>query len=174
MHLEEERYGDAILSHLPLRLVKAGALPGLADKPHLEPRGALWAAVETPAGEIQVINTHLGLLARERLEQARALLGESWLMHPECRAPVVVCGDFNARPSSTVGKEFARKLNDAQIAFERHKPRSTFFGRLPVARIDHIFVDPSLEVSDIEVPANELVRVASDHLPLIAEISLEV
>ncbi|MCP3177944.1 hypothetical protein MJO47_12610 [Desulfuromonas sp. KJ2020] len=72
---EEERYGDAILTHLPQRLVKAGPLPGLADKPHLEPRGALWVAVELNGREIQVINIHLGLPPRERVEQVMALLG---------------------------------------------------------------------------------------------------
>ena len=29
LHVEEERYGDALLSALPMRLVKAGPLPGL-------------------------------------------------------------------------------------------------------------------------------------------------
>ena len=31
LHVEEERYGDAILSHLPMRLVRAGALPGMTS-----------------------------------------------------------------------------------------------------------------------------------------------
>lgn len=170
MHLEEERYGDAILSHLPLRLIKAGPLPGLADKPGIEPRGALWVAVETPAGPVQVINTHLGLLARERYLQAQALLGEDWLAHPDCHPPVLLCGDLNARPSSAVCRALGQRLNDAQTVVQTHQPRGTFFGRLPMVRIDHVFVDPSLEVTDIEIPATELVRVASDHLPLIVEV----
>ena len=29
LHIEEERYGNAILSYFPMRLVKAGLLPGL-------------------------------------------------------------------------------------------------------------------------------------------------
>jgi hypothetical protein len=85
LHLEEERYGDAILTHLPMRLVKAGALPGLPGKPQLEPRGALWVAVEHDGREIQVLNTHLGLLRRERIAQVEALLGPEWLGHPQCR-----------------------------------------------------------------------------------------
>ena len=69
LHIEEERYGDAILTHLPQRLVKAGPLPGLASRPLLEPRGALWVAIELHGREIQVINTHLGLHPRERMAQ---------------------------------------------------------------------------------------------------------
>ncbi|MDH3439007.1 MAG: endonuclease/exonuclease/phosphatase family protein, partial [Betaproteobacteria bacterium] len=102
MHLEEERYGDAILTHLPMRLVNAGALPTLPGKRYLEPRGALWVAVDVYGREFQVINTHLGLLPRERTVQIEALLGTEWLAHPDCRGPVILCGDLNARPASPV------------------------------------------------------------------------
>ncbi len=172
MHIEEERYGDAILTHLPMRLVKAGTLPGLPDKPGIEPRGVLWVEIERDGTPIQVLNTHLGLLPRERRAQAEALLGPDWLGHPACSGPVVLCGDFNALPSSSVCRQLRTRLNDAQIELESHRPRSTFFGRFPTARIDHVFVDSGLTVADIEVPDSELVRVASDHLPLIVELRL--
>jgi endonuclease/exonuclease/phosphatase family metal-dependent hydrolase len=172
MHIEEERYGNAILSHLPMRLIKAAALPGLPAKPGLESRGALWVAIDVNGTEIQVMNTHLGLLPRERKVQVEALLGPDWLEHPDCRAPVVLCGDFNARPSSPPCRRLRTRLNDAQIELDRHRPRSTFFSRFPTARIDHLFVGPGVAVADIEVPETELVRVASDHLPLIVELRL--
>ena len=59
--VEEERYGSAILTALPERLIKAGPLPGYPRLPGLEPRGALWVAVDVDGVELQVINTHLGL-----------------------------------------------------------------------------------------------------------------
>src|SRR3974377_1100534 len=83
---EEELYGDAILTALPMRLVKAGLLPGSVG---FEPRGALWAAVEANGTEIQIINTHLGLPAYERMAQAKTLLGEIWLGHTGCAATVI-------------------------------------------------------------------------------------
>lgn len=170
LHLEEERYGDAILTHLPMRLVKAGALPGLPDKPRLEPRGALWVAVEFGGREIQVLNTHLGLLRRERLAQVDALLGPEWLGHRRCRAPVVFCGDLNALPSSPVCGRLKGRLIDVQDLAARHRPRATFSSRMPNLRIDHVFVSAGLNVTGIEVPDSELARVASDHLPLVAEL----
>lgn len=172
MHLDEERYGDAILTHLPRFLVKAAPLPGLADRPQLEPRGALWVTVDLHGREIQIINTHLGLIARERTAQAEALLGAEWLGNERCRAPVILCGDFNALPSSPVCRQLATRLNDVQIEARQHRPRSTFSGRFPTVRIDHIFVSPDIEVTGIEVPDSELARVASDHLPLVAELRI--
>ncbi len=172
IHLEEERYGDAILTHLPHRLVKAGQLPGLTDKPRLEPRGAIWLAIELDGRELQVINTHLGLDQRERAAQVEALLGSEWLGNEQCQDPVVVCGDFNALPSSPVCRRLGSQLQDVQTQSQRHIPQSTFPTRFPTLRIDHIFVSPGLEVAAIEVPHSELARTASDHLPLVVEIRI--
>ena len=122
--------------------------------------------------EVQVINTHFGLLPGERVVQAESLLGGDWLANEQCRAPVILCGDFNASPSSPVCRLLRARLNDAQTEAEQHRPRKTFSGRVPVARIDHIFIDLGLEVTGIEVPRSELAQVASDHLPLIADVCI--
>lgn len=172
MHLEEERYGDAILTHLPQRLVKAAPLPGLADKPQLEPRGALWVAVDLHGREVQIINTHLGLYPRERAAQVEALLGSDWLANEACREPVILCGDLNALPSSPVCSRLGGQLQDAQTEAQHHRPQGTFSSRFPSMRIDHILISPGLAVTGIEIPHSELARVASDHLPLVAEIRI--
>ena len=171
LQLEEEHYGDAILTHLPMRLRKSALLPGLADKPQLEPRGALWVAIEAGDTEIQLINTHLGLNKRERRAQVSSLLGSDWLGHPECRSPVILCGDFNATPRSGEWRKLHRQLPDAQVALAGHRPKNTFFSRMPSARIDHVFVDDALELVGIETPGTALVRLASDHLPLIVDLN---
>lgn len=172
LHLEEERYGDAILTRLPQRLVKAGQLPGLADRPTLEPRGALWVAIELNGREVQVINTHLGLYPRERLAQVETLLGRDWLADERCRDPVVLCGDLNAQPSSAVYRRLGARLRDVQNAASGHRPKGTFSSRVPALRIDHIFIGHGLEVTGIEIPSSQLARVASDHLPLVAEVRI--
>lgn len=173
LHIEEERYGNAILTHLPMRLIKAGPLPGLPGRPSLEPRGALWVEIDVYGTRVQVLTTHLGLLSQERRAQIEALLSPEWLGHPDCRGPAILCGDLNALPSSQVCRLMRNRLKDAQAEQNRHGPRGTFFGRFPAARIDHIFVDVGFEVTAIEVPANELARVASDHLPLIVDLKLD-
>ena len=45
-NIAEEQYGDAILSTVPLTLRRAAALPTSPSVRGLEPRGALWVAVE--------------------------------------------------------------------------------------------------------------------------------
>ncbi len=170
LQIEEEQYGDAILTHLPMRLLKSALLPGLAGKPRLEPRGALWVAIDAYGTEIQMINTHLGLYKKERAAQVQSLLGSDWLEHPNMQSPIILCGDFNATPYSREWRKLHERLPDAQVTLVNHRPKNTFFSRIPGARIDHVFVDNSLELVGIETPNTELVRLASDHLPLIVDV----
>ncbi|WP_290612569.1 endonuclease/exonuclease/phosphatase family protein [Arsukibacterium sp. UBA3155] len=172
MHLEEEKYGDAILTHLPMTLVKAGPLPGLADKPKLEPRGAIWATVELHGQQINIINTHLGLQPRERLAQIDALLSEEWLGHPDCNGPVIFCGDLNAQPGSEVCRRLNQKMTDAQTLLEGYRPRGTFPSRFAAIRIDHIYVSESVEVTAVEIPGSVQAKIASDHLPLLIALAI--
>jgi endonuclease/exonuclease/phosphatase family metal-dependent hydrolase len=53
-----------------------------------------------------------------------------------------------------------------------HRPRGTWFGRYPIHRIDHVFIDGALLVRSVEVPRTMLTRIASDHLPLIVDLTL--
>lgn len=176
MHVEDERYGDAIMSRHPVRLVKKGILPGPPEHSRhhgrAEPRGALWMEVDFHGARVQVFNTHLGLAKAERLRQIDALLGEQWMGSPQCARPRILVGDFNALPSSTEIKRLVQTLDDAQVQLPGHKPKGTFFSRLPKARIDYVFVEKTLEVSDIHVPRSELTRLASDHLPLIVDLKI--
>lgn len=169
LHVEEERYGDAILTALPSRLVRAGALPGLHRRPGLEPRGALWIEIATAAGPVQVLTTHLGLLGGERIAQAEALLGPDWLGAPACRGPTVLLGDFNATRWSRAYRRLTGRLDDAgRLAGNRGE--ATFPSRCPILRIDHVFVGGGLGVGRVRVLRGRGPRRASDHLPLLAEI----
>ncbi len=172
MQMAEEKYGNAILSHHPIRLIRAAELPRPPKAPGLEPRGALWVSIEIKGVPYQLINTHLGLSRYERLLQCNALLGENWLGHSDCQGPIILCGDFNASPKSRVCRKLTVPLQDAQDSLPNHRPKPTWFGRLPINRIDHIFVDPSIEVHAVDVPRTVLTRNASDHLPLIVDIRL--
>ena len=172
LEVQEEEYGNVILTTLPMRLIKAGALPGLPDDPGREPRGALWVTIEFEGNDVQVLNTHLGLSNRERLAQAACLVGKDWLDHPRQGSPLILCGDFNAIPASRVIRTIRTRIGDAQRLLTGHRPRATFPSRWPVLRIDHIFVDRGLQVIAVVVPRSASTRTASDHLPLVADLRL--
>lgn len=175
MKVEEELYGDALLTRYPERLVQRAPLPGYGRLGGLlEPRGALWLAVDVDGVEVQIINTHLGLVPREQQAQAESLAGAAWLEHPLCKGPTILLGDFNATSGSVVHKILTRRLCDARDRVQR-RPReatTTFPSAMPVLRIDHIFVSDEVTVDRITAPFGPLTRAASDHLPLIADFSV--
>ncbi len=172
--VEKEQYGDAVLTTLPERLIKVGPLPTL-PRTRLERRGALWVAVETDGVELQIINTHLGLVPMEQRAQVECLLSGDWLSHPERRGPTVMLGDFNATSRYAAYRALVGRLRDIQRGpdgkrIRRRKSVRTFPSRAPLLRIDHMFISPEVEVLNVHAPDGPLVRVASDHLPLVADI----
>lgn len=172
LHVLGERYGDAILTLHPSTVVRAGALPGLAGHPRLEPRGALWAEVTVAGRRLQVINTHLGLMASERAAQVSALLGADWLEAAGARGPTVLMGDFNATPWSRAYRQLARRFTDARTIAQTREGHASFPSRYPLLRLDHVFVGPGIAVNRVCMVRAGLARIASDHLPLLAEITL--
>jgi endonuclease/exonuclease/phosphatase family metal-dependent hydrolase len=169
-----EPYGIAILTALPARVVKAGPLPALTLARHVEPRGAIWLALDLGGGvELNVVNTHMSLVGRERARQAAALLGPDWLGRLDPAAPALLMGDLNSVPRSTAYRAFSRRLDDAQRLWGLGRPRATFPARLPALRLDHVFVNSAaLRVRGVEVPRDVLTRAASDHLPLVVDLEL--
>jgi len=172
MRVEAELYGDAILTHLPERLMRSGPLPSVRGVPRLEPRGALWAAIDLGDATLNVINTHLGLVPREQRLQAAALVGEQWLGHPECTGPTLLTGDFNATSVTRPYQTLARRLADCQRSLGLRPSVKTFPSSFPAIRIDHCFTSPEVVVTAVKAPFSPLARMASDHLPLIVDFEI--
>jgi endonuclease/exonuclease/phosphatase family metal-dependent hydrolase len=166
------QYGNALLSRWPFHVVRAGLLPIWQDGRWREQRGIAWYNVAIGGLMINVFNTHLGLSRRERVLQAEAILGGDWVGHPDCQGPIVLGGDFNAIPRSRAYRRIAKQLIDVQRSVPRHRPKRTLYGRWPFARIDHLFVSRDLQPLGVKVPRSDLARVASDHLPLVAQMGL--
>lgn len=185
-----ERYGDAVLSSLPMTPVRAARLATHEASQRAEPRGALAVRLTLPAGSVLLVNTHLGLGRYERVAQCRALLGEAWLGGRLGAGPTIVCGDFNALPGSPPYRLLRRSFRDVQTwprgvggpeASAPSSPRQvavkpaaakTFPARYPFLRLDHVFVSAHFVVEDVEVLDSPLIRVASDHRPLVATLRL--
>lgn len=172
MQVEEELYGDAILTLLPERRIKTGALPTIGGIPGLEPRGALWIEVIIGDRAVHVLNTHLGLVPREQRLQAEALAGPDWLSHPQLKGPTILVGDFNFTSVTRPYRQLTRKLRDAQRFAGLDRSIKTFPSAFPTLRIDHCFVSPDIRITGIQAPFHPLARMASDHLPLAIDFEL--
>jgi endonuclease/exonuclease/phosphatase family metal-dependent hydrolase len=161
--------------------VDRGPLPVLEGFPGLEERGVLWVEVDVEGATLQVLNTHLSILERERRLQVEALLQPRWLGQERNGIPRILCGDLNTGPESWTCRRLGTVLRnvDEDVPLPagggdgRIEPkRRTWSGRLPLRRIDHVFVGGDLRAERVEVPRTRLTRVASDHLPLVVDLSL--
>jgi endonuclease/exonuclease/phosphatase family metal-dependent hydrolase len=107
-----------------------------------------------------------------QLNQARVLVGTEWLDNPECRSPVILCGDFNTQFGSTVFKLLEERLRYVEALKVNGQNEKTWPSSHPVLSFDHMFISGGLAVDEVKVPADGVVRTASDHLPLFVQISL--
>ncbi len=163
---EEERYGNAIVSSLPIRLVRTGALPARGRS---EPRSVLWVEAEWEGRTIQILNTHLGLRTAERREQADHLTGREWMRDPRFPSLCICCADLNAPPGSAEHRTLTAALQDATQIIEQPADRRTWLG---VRQVDYVFVSPAIRVLQADMPRTYLTRVASDHYPLVVDLAL--
>ena len=163
----QDEYGDALLSRWPLTQVAADVLPRYQGR---EVRGYLWAELDADPLRIQLLNTHLGLSAAERRLQINALMGEAAVGQALTRGPTILMGDFNATGLGYVWKTVTQQLGDVQQLAASWRPRNTWFSTHPTLRLDHIFVSPETRVEAVHRPTGTDFQMASDHLPLVADL----
>lgn len=126
-----------------------------------EPRGALAATIDVGGARLHVLATHLGLRIHERRFQVRQILD---YLDSVRDTFVVVLGDFN---DWLPGRSSAHVL-DHRLG---RPPRpATFPVAWPVVALDRIWVQPRRVLRTISVHATPAARLASDHLPVVADI----
>jgi len=155
----DQCYGNVLLTRHAIREVQR------VDLSHRrrEPRGALAATIDYGGGEIHVLSTHLGLRLAERRDQVRKLMAHI----DERRPPVLaVIGDFN---DWLPGRSIAHVLDER---LGRSARLRTFPSFCPLLALDRIWVSPSPIVKRVFVHTSRLARVASDHLPVVADLAL--
>ncbi|MDU8945393.1 endonuclease/exonuclease/phosphatase family protein [Ovoidimarina sediminis] len=139
--------------------------PGLAigdvahiDLPGLEPRGAVRIDVD---GGLTVVGTHLGLLRPWRIRQQRAIRDAV-----DARASrTVIAGDFNEWAVRT-GFEPWDGVFDVQT------PGRSFHTARPIAPLDRFALGKKLRLHGAGVVRQGAARVASDHLPVWADVEV--
>ena len=86
-------------------------------------------------------------------------------------APKLVLGDFNEWMRGLATALLTEKLNSVDLRNYLRR-RRTYPGLFPVLHLDHIYYAGRVEVVRIELPRTRLSLVASDHLPLVADVRI--
>lgn len=153
-------FGNALLTRLPVLTVNRVDL----SWPHREPRGALEVTLDWRGLCIHTIATHLGLMPAERREQVRCLLG---LFEARKADVSILLGDLNE------WLLWGRTLRWLRRHFPPTPHLRTFPACLPLFALDRIWVEPRTALVNIQVHDSPAARLASDHLPLKAELTRE-
>lgn len=130
--------------------------------PTLEPRGAVVAELRVKGSALRILGAHLDLSGLWRRRQIRAILAH--LDAAPQHMPTIIMGDFNQWSDRGALSEFA---------FHHHrlvKTPPSFHSRKPVARLDRIIVSHDIVVDAADAHNSALAKIASDHLPLWAQI----
>jgi endonuclease/exonuclease/phosphatase family metal-dependent hydrolase len=160
-------FGNAILSRHPVEATRTYDLSVRGR----EPRGCLRADVAIASTSVHFFAVHLGLHWRERRKQAAQLLSADILRDAALAFPLVLVGDFNVWSSRlAVPRWLRRQLTDCAIEAGDESP--TFPSRFPLLRLDRAYVDAAFRVEGVEIVRSRLARQASDHLPLVVDLSL--
>jgi endonuclease/exonuclease/phosphatase family metal-dependent hydrolase len=152
-------HGNAILVRKSARILDCEPL----HLPALEPRGAVMADIAIAGVTVRVVGMHLDLSGLWRRRQAAAILAH--VAASARRLPTVMMGDLNEWTRA------AGCLRDFGSAFRLADTGPSFHARRPIARLDRIMVSPELRIAACGVHHSPASRVASDHLPIWAELA---
>jgi endonuclease/exonuclease/phosphatase family metal-dependent hydrolase len=85
--------------------------------------------------------------------------------------PKVVLGDFNEWMKGLTTSLLSERLN--AIDLRKHlRRRRTYPGLFPILHLDHIYYQGDVHVTGLELPRTRRTLIASDHLPLVAELQI--
>lgn len=187
---ERGHYGNAILSRLPIDTIKLHDI----SVSHCEPRGVIELRLTINGQQLQLLTTHLGLRWTERRSQVDYLLA----LLTDCDADIqILMGDLNLWLRGSPSRR--RLQNYFSSATKKHHqcpaPR-TFPARWPLFSLDRILLRPARLCEQLQhghkamarqsvsnqnttgqkiiedASIRQLARCASDHLPVVAELSL--
>lgn len=161
--LRRHQFGNVILSRYPIRHHVTHDLSWKT----CEARNAHRVAIDLGLGTLQLYNVHLGTALLERRYQAPRLA--AWIHDRRVPGPKLVLGDFNEWGRGLVSDVLAERLESVDL-YPHLKRRRTYPGFLPVLHLDHIYYEGDITVGRIELPRTRLALMASDHLPLVADV----
>lgn len=150
-------HGNAVLLRDTVRLEERINL----HLPGMEPRGALVLDLVAKGMPMRLVAVHLGFGRRFRRAQLATIRARLDAMEDR---PTVMLGDFN---------EWSLQRGLEPLSgFDIHAPGPSFHAARPVAALDRIALASGLVLEEARVIRTRQTRVASDHLPVCADIAL--
>ena len=180
MDYDGGEYGEAVLTRLPIVDVTNHKLPHLEDS---EPRVALAVTLRIPDSDqtFVFIGTHLDhqRSPEDRIAQATSI---NEISDRYDGKPLILAGDLNATPDSEPMRILYSKWSDA---WPPKQDGYTYPSETPRRRIDYILYRPAdrwsvtsqyrgIDIHDDDEEWTELLLLASDHLPLTAEFTIQI
>jgi endonuclease/exonuclease/phosphatase family metal-dependent hydrolase len=176
VYMRHGKYGNATLSRFPIgRQRNIDLTIGQAKR-----RGAqhtrIYVAHHGQRVELDIFNVHLSLLARLRRLQLLRLLACSDLAHLPVEAPCVIAGDTNDWRGALKRRFF---VPAGFCCATNRQPGSrwalrTFPSFAPTGGLDKVFYRGPLKLLHVACSRLDVARVASDHLPVIADFELQM
>jgi endonuclease/exonuclease/phosphatase family metal-dependent hydrolase len=168
------QYGTLVLSRHPILACGNTLLPRSAETS--EQRGLALAVVDAGGVPVRVYNTHLHTTEADRLLQVVPIA----LALDVAVGPAVVVGDFNARPTARELEPIRARVTDAWHKARGERTAGNPDGltspaepdREPANRIDYAWVTASIDVRTAAVPIDASTRLASDHYPLVVDLTI--
>jgi endonuclease/exonuclease/phosphatase family metal-dependent hydrolase len=158
-------FGNAVIGRFPVR----GHDRYDITWRNREDRGCQRVDLDVGPGVLHVYNVHLGTAILERRYQAVHLA--KILDDPAAGKPCVMLGDFNEWLKGPATRVLTERLKSLDLR-EHLKRRRTYPGVLPFLHLDHIYYRGEVEVVRAELKRTRAALIASDHLPLVAELRI--
>lgn len=173
--LKKGRYGNATLSRYPI--VRERNIDLTID--NLKRRGCQHTAIEIDRQQasyrLEVFNLHLGLSPLERQRQSGLLMRSKEFTDIDQQSACVVGGDFNdwlSRLRALYVEGMSLRCATDNETRLRTRPIKTYPSFAPRGGLDRIYYRGNLRVIKAYPSRSQAARVASDHLPVVAEFEL--
>lgn len=167
-------YGLAILSKHPIvetvnhELTRLATIADGSPEPVPMP-GFPEAVIVVHGARVHVHSTHLDYRGDPAVRTAQVAETLEILGRDPVGSPGILMGDFNALPDAPELAPLWEELADAWDATSEGAGM-TYPAQAPSKRIDYIALRGGITVEAIEVPEDSLVRDASDHRPVVADL----
>jgi endonuclease/exonuclease/phosphatase family metal-dependent hydrolase len=161
--LRGHHFGNAVLSRFPITQHLGHDLSWKT----CEPRRLQRVDVTVNGAALHIYNVHLGTAILERRHQAQRLA--SIVSDRHVVGPKLVVGDFNEWMKGLATTLLSARLRSVDLK-DFLPRRRTYPGLFPLLHLDHIYYAGRVEVVAVELPRTRLALVASDHLPLVADV----